>query len=92
MNIKRIDLGDMWANCFAVVSDKKAAVIDPGVENAALKHFADSLEEQLEYIILTHGHFDHIGGVGYLKKRFPMARVAIGREDAEKVWNCSSDP
>ena len=36
----------------------------------------------MEYILLTHGHYDHTTGVPDLKKRFPDAQVYIHQADA----------
>ena len=82
MNIANIPMGGLGANCYVISSAGVAAVIDPGEECFALERFADSTDLDIKYILLTHGHFDHIGGVAYLKSRFPEAEVCIGKEDA----------
>ena len=82
MNIANIPMGGFGGNCYVVSNGGVAAVIDPGEESFALSHFAESTELQIKYILLTHGHFDHIGGVKFRKERFPLAEVCIGAEDA----------
>ena len=65
MEISRLPLGPLMTNCY-VVTDEEAhscAVIDPGGDGEQL---AKALKDQgltLKYILLTHGHYDHVGGV-----------------------------
>jgi glyoxylase-like metal-dependent hydrolase (beta-lactamase superfamily II) len=40
------------------------------------------LNLHLRYILLTHGHFDHVAALPYLAEAFPQAVIAIHREDA----------
>jgi glyoxylase-like metal-dependent hydrolase (beta-lactamase superfamily II) len=71
MKIEAQQVGELMTNCYIVWDEntKNAAVIDPGDDGAYL---ADRLKKKgltLQYILLTHGHFDHIGGVAELKER-----------------------
>ena len=84
MKVKMMQVGLIGTNCYILEDEGtgKAAVIDPGDDGAAI---ADVLKEdraQVEYILLTHGHYDHTTGVPDLKARFPEARVYIHRADA----------
>ena len=71
MKIEVQQVGDLMTNCYIVWDEntKNAAVIDPGDDGAYL---ADRLKKNgltLRCILLTHGHFDHIGGVEELAER-----------------------
>ena len=83
-------MGPIRANCYVLIDEntKKAAVMDPGDYNEELKELLHSDEiESLEYILLTHGHFDHILGVPRIKEDFPNAKVCIHHSDAECLLN-----
>jgi glyoxylase-like metal-dependent hydrolase (beta-lactamase superfamily II) len=65
MKIEVQQVGQLMTNCYIVWDEhtKNAAIIDPGDDGAFL---ADCLKKKgltLQYILLTHGHFDHTSGV-----------------------------
>ena len=77
MKIKSIQVGELATNCYILIDDaeKKAAVIDPGDEADRILAEVKGLDAQVEYILLTHGHYDHIGAVAQLHEALPQ----IGR-------------
>lgn len=83
MNILALTVGLLGENCYLVWNEPEhAAVIDPGAE---AQHILNSLQKnglRAEAILLTHGHFDHIGAVAELKEQ-TGARVFAPEEDAE---------
>lgn len=69
--IKRLILGNMQVNCYVVYNDKKECiVIDPGDIGKKIVNYIEENELHLQAILLTHGHFDHIGAVDYLYQRY----------------------
>ncbi|MFQ6791773.1 MAG: MBL fold metallo-hydrolase [Thomasclavelia sp.] len=67
MKIKSFVLGVMQTNCYIVINDQKQCfVVDPGAQGKKVNKFLVENELKLEAILLTHGHFDHIGAVDYL--------------------------
>jgi glyoxylase-like metal-dependent hydrolase (beta-lactamase superfamily II) len=65
---------------------KPCAVIDPGADAEAIISRLESLGLYPKYILLTHGHFDHIGAVGPLAAHYPdKPRIAIHRGDASRI-------
>lgn len=72
------------ANSYIIANSGEAALID----TAAPAEISRTLVEKklkLKYIILTHGHFDHISGVETLVQQFPDARVLIQPADGDKL-------
>ena len=92
MIIKSIPTGPVQANTHIVIDEVsgKTALIDVGECNFLLLQLLDDDKiKSVEYIRLTHGHFDHIDGVGELKKQFPDAKIAISEEDAPMLSDAS---
>lgn len=78
----------MTANCFLVYDEdtKDAAVFDPGFEDDRLLGFIEDNDLKLNKILLTHGHFDHIGGIKQLKDA-TGAEVVVSEPDSEMLVN-----
>lgn len=56
--------GPLEVNCYIIGCEttRKAAVVDPGGDADRILALLDSHQLNIEWIINTHGHFDHIGG------------------------------
>lgn len=82
MKIYRIPAGLHGANCYIIVdeSTNKSIIIDPGGDGQGLIDFIDKNNLNVEYIVLTHGHADHIGGVTELKDNLKVPIMAHSDE------------
>jgi hydroxyacylglutathione hydrolase len=60
-------------------------VFDPGLEPEKIIAALDKAKLQPVAIFNTHGHGDHIGGNGALKKRWPDCKIVIGTIEAAKL-------
>ncbi|MBR6444664.1 MAG: MBL fold metallo-hydrolase [Firmicutes bacterium] len=96
MNINCAQTGPGGANTY-IVSDEntgKGFIVDPGGYVGLIKNFLDENHIDIQYIILTHGHGDHIGGVAGFKNDFPAAKVVACIHEKELLldpeWNMSS--
>ncbi len=67
MQIRNYYPGSWGSNCYLLTSDNLAAVIDPSADTRTLKKVLDEENLQLQYILLTHGHFDHIASMDGLR-------------------------
>lgn len=64
MKIETIPVGFLQANCYIVSDDNSiAAVIDPGDEPEKILAYLNENKLTCDTILITHGHFDHVGGV-----------------------------
>lgn len=60
-------------------------VVDPGFEPEEIVRRLQLRNLELEAILLTHGHVDHIAGNAYLKDEYPSAPLIIGKGDARML-------
>ena len=86
MKVETCIVGDLETNCYLVYDEttKKCLIIDPGADGAMIISDCENLELKPEAILLTHGHYDHIGGAACLRTAFG-APVLISRKDSEKL-------
>lgn len=72
MIIKTIVAGMYEENCHLVIDEdtKELAIIDPGGHENALIEEIESLNAKPKFILLTHGHADHVGAVAELVNKF----------------------
>jgi hydroxyacylglutathione hydrolase len=59
----------------------KAICVDPGEPSPAVANYIRNNDLDLQAIILTHGHLDHIGGTGALASEFPDAEILLHEEE-----------
>ena len=83
MKITKITNGLLNQNCYVLSENGKAIVIDPGLDTNLILSTIDELKVKVEYVILTHGHFDHIVSAPALKEK--GAKVLITEDDAPKL-------
>ena len=71
LNIRTLTLGDYQTNCYLVWGDASntCAVIDPGYEPDVILAKVKELNLTVDTILLTHGHFDHVGAVEKIVKK-----------------------
>ena len=84
MRVYRYMTGPLQVNTYLAYDDtKKGFIVDPGGYSMALAETVKKEEIEIEYIILTHGHADHIGGVAEFQKEYPQAKVVayVGERD-----------
>ena len=65
LQIDALTLGDYQTNCYIIrdAASKTCFVIDPGYQPETVLDRVRALGLEVEAILLTHGHFDHVGGV-----------------------------
>ncbi len=100
--IHQLPLGPLQTNCYilACTKTKQAAVIDPSWNGRQIATFATERGYTITHILLTHTHFDHVGGLAELKETtnapiyvhpeaIPMLEHA---PQAAALWNLQVPP
>ena len=80
MKIQTLVVGELQVNCYILTEGNEAIVIDPGDEWGRILSVIENEGATLSKIILTHGHFDHIGAVCDLQEK-TGAKVYIHKDD-----------
>ncbi|NLL04451.1 MAG: MBL fold metallo-hydrolase [Clostridiaceae bacterium] len=80
MEMKCFDKGIFGSNCYVVWDETEGVIIDAGVPEDKIVAFINENNIKIKYIILTHGHIDHICFTDILKEK-TGAKVLIHTED-----------
>ncbi|HEY4390155.1 MAG TPA: MBL fold metallo-hydrolase [Paenibacillus sp.] len=83
LRIETFSLGPLQTNAYLLrgEDEKKAIIIDPGMNPGPLLRKIEGLE--IEAILLTHAHFDHIGGVDEIRK---LKKCPVYLHALESEW------
>ena len=101
--IKLMVLGPVATNCYILYNDesKEAVLIDPADRFEIIKKFIDEESLKLKAVLLTHGHFDHIGAAKEICDSYNVELYAHESEKevleiqdiiCQKQWELSSYP
>ncbi len=82
MLIKTLPVGQLETNCYVVTDEQslRCAVIDPGDESNTILDYLEDNRLHCEAILLTHGHYDHVGAVDAVAEE-TGATVYMNRRD-----------
>ncbi|MHC4130418.1 MAG: MBL fold metallo-hydrolase [Planctomycetota bacterium] len=85
MEIQRLIISDYETNCYVLRQNGDAAeclLIDTGLEGRTILNYLEEMQLSPVAVVLTHGHADHIVGLGDLRVKYPDIKVYIHKEDA----------
>ena len=77
-----IQVGGFEANCSILSENGKAWIVDPGQEADRIIDLLAKKGLEPAGVLLTHGHFDHIGAIPGLLEKFPELPIYIHEKDA----------
>lgn len=82
MKYRHLALGDYQTNCYILYEENSetCVIIDPGYEPKRVMDAVKALGKRVEAILLTHGHFDHVGGVKQIAQN-TLCKVYVHEED-----------
>lgn len=89
MKILQLRVGMVGTNCYIVFDEdtKVGAVIDPGANAEEILQAAEKAGVTIAWVLLTHGHFDHILAVNDVQ-RATGAKLAIHKDD---LWMLNAE-
>lgn len=70
-----------YCNCYGILSHNAAVIVDPGKYFPAAAEFLNSNADKQRMILITHAHFDHIGGANRLREETGV-KIAICEDEA----------
>ena len=76
-----LQVGTFEVNCSVLADGEKAYIVDPGAEADRIIALLEKLALRPEAILLTHAHFDHIGAIADLQRKYPALPVVVGDAD-----------
>ena len=93
MQMKTMPLGAYQTNCYLVWSEEsdRCLVIDPGYEPERVLSEVARLGKTIEAVLLTHGHFDHVGAVRTLAAETDC-QVYLNEQDLSMPTQLTAGP
>ncbi len=87
MQIYNIPTGAIGTNTYLVFDEEtmKGFLVDPGAYNSGISAKIKEMGIDITYIMLTHGHADHIMGVAGFKADFPGSKVLANINEKEML-------
>lgn len=83
MEIKTLSLGPIGTNCYIVSKNDECLIFDPGAEPEKIEKYITEQKLTPQAIMLTHAHFDHIGAVDAIRKRY---NIDVYLHKEEQDW------
>jgi glyoxylase-like metal-dependent hydrolase (beta-lactamase superfamily II) len=79
--------GPLGENCYLVWEDERVWIIDPGMDDEEIVAEIEARHLTPDAILLTHGHFDHLGALDALLKRWPNLPVVMRAEELDWAFS-----
>ena len=93
MRLLKLELGILKVNCYILSLDNVNVIIDPGAEFMVIKKNLEKSGIKPDFILNTHGHYDHIGAVNDIISYYDIPFYIHELEEqiiTDPLKNCSS--
>lgn len=89
INVKTYIPSGFAANCYLAYEDScpSCFIVDPGAKDERLPADIEKAGLAPEFIILTHGHGDHTGGIDWLRSLYPGIKLAAHKKEAALLYD-----
>ncbi len=81
MELKKFRLGPLSTNAYLFYKDGEAILFDAPPSSKEIVNFINENKLKLKGLFLTHGHFDHIKGIGEILKLDPNIKIYISEKE-----------
>ena len=86
MVLEKLTVGILEENCYLVGDPEALLVVDPGAEGKKIINHIQSKGYKVQYVVLTHCHFDHVGAVAEILEE-TGAHLLIGANEKDNYFN-----
>lgn len=83
MKVETLSLGPIGTNCYIVRKGDECLIFDPGAQAERIEQYVTENKLKPQAILLTHAHFDHIGAVDAIRKKY---EIDVYLHAAESDW------
>ncbi len=86
---RKLRLGLLGTNCYILGDEdsREGLIIDPAAISNSIPETVTEHQLNVKYILLTHGHLDHLAGLDYVRKLYPEAKLCFNPSDAHLSEN-----
>ena len=89
--VKKLTVGNegfIQENCYIFFDELSlhCYIIDPGANGDIISNYIDKYKLIPKKILITHGHFDHIGSVDYLRDKYKIDAYVYGKKYVENSY------
>lgn len=86
IEIRNVLVSECYTNCYLCKNKEtgEGFIVDPGGNELKIVTNIDKMEMKPKAILLTHGHFDHIGAVESLRKKYGV-KVYVSVQEEETI-------
>ena len=93
MKLEIVQTGPIDVNTYILMDEesKEAVLIDVGGEFESIKKELDSKEYKINFILNTHGHFDHVLGEVEVQQKYPEIKILMHKDDIPHISNMKEE-